>query len=62
MAGDNLFKGKANCNSCHLDGRQTPVTPSQTDTGAPANTRPLFTCFGYAILSLPLNPQYRVAL
>ena len=60
MAGYNLFRGKANCNSCHLDGRSTTLTPGQTDTGAPANTRPLFTCFGYANLGLPLNP--RVAL
>ena len=27
MAGYNLFKGKANCNSCHLDGRSTAPTP-----------------------------------
>lgn len=60
MAGYNLFKGKGNCNSCHLDGRSTTLAPGQTDTGAAANTRPLFTCFGYANLGLPLNP--RVAL
>ena len=60
MAGYNLFKGKANCNSCHLDGRSTTLTPGQTDTGAAAATKPLFTCFGYANLGLPLNP--RVAL
>ena len=47
-AGYDLFRGKANCNSCHLDGRSTTLTPGQTDTGAAANTRPLFTCFGYA--------------
>ena len=60
MAGYNLFKGKANCNSCHLDGRSTTLAPGHTDTGAAANSRPLFTCFGYANLGLPLNP--RVAL
>jgi cytochrome c peroxidase len=60
MAGYNLFKGKGNCNSCHLDGRSTALTSGQTDTGAAADTRPLFTCFGYANLGLPLNP--RVAL
>jgi len=59
-AGYNLFKGKANCNSCHLDGRSTALTPGQTDTGAAANTRPLFTCFGYANLGLPLNPRVAV--
>jgi cytochrome c peroxidase len=60
MAGYNLFRGKANCNSCHLDGRSTapsPTAPSSTDTGTAASTRPLFTCFGYANLGLPLNPR-----
>jgi cytochrome c peroxidase len=65
MAGYNLFKGKANCNSCHLDGRSTAPTPpppegtalNSTDTGAAASVRPLFTCFGYANEGLPLNPK-----
>jgi cytochrome c peroxidase len=55
MAGYNLFKGKANCNSCHLDGRSTTLTSGQTDTGTAADARPLFTCFGYANLGLPVN-------
>jgi cytochrome c peroxidase len=55
-AGYELFKGKANCNSCHLDGRGTTLTPGQTDTSATAATTPLFTCFGSANLGLPLNP------
>ena len=65
MAGYKLFRGKANCNSCHLDGRSTAPTPpppqgtkpNSEDTGAVANTRPLFTCFGSANLGLPLNPR-----
>src|SRR5882724_7185535 len=65
MAGYNLFRGKANCNSCHLDGRSTAPTPpppqgnapNSTDTGAAASTAPLFTCFGSANLGLPLNPR-----
>jgi cytochrome c peroxidase len=57
MAGYNLFKGKGNCNSCHLDGRSTTLTSNQTDTGAAAATTPLFTCFGSANLGLPLNPR-----
>jgi len=65
LAGYNLFKGKANCNSCHLDGRSTAPTPpppqgsapNSEDTGAVANVRPLFTCFGSANLGLPLNPR-----
>ena len=65
MAGYNLFRGKGNCNSCHLDGRSTAPTPpppqgtapNSEDTGAAANTRPVFTCFGYANLGLPKNPR-----
>jgi cytochrome c peroxidase len=60
MAGYKLFDGKGNCNSCHLDGATTTLSPGETDTGKTANTRPLFTCFGYANLGLPLNP--RIAL
>jgi cytochrome c peroxidase len=57
MAGYNLFKGKGNCNSCHLDGRSTTLASSQTDTGTAASTTPLFTCFGSSNLGLPLNPR-----
>jgi len=57
MAGYNLFRGKANCNSCHLDGRSTSLSAGQTDTGAAADTTPVFTCFGYANIGLPLNPS-----
>jgi cytochrome c peroxidase len=64
-AGRALFNGRGNCNSCHLDGRSTAPTPpppngtlpNSTDTGAEAATEPLFTCFGYANLGLPLNPR-----
>src|SRR5205823_11440635 len=41
MAGYDLFRGKGNCNSCHLDGRSTPLMPGQTDTGTAADTKPL---------------------
>src|SRR5207248_3458730 len=47
---------KGNCNSCHLDGQRTQLTGG-TQTGNIADTRPLFTCFGYANLGLPLNPR-----
>jgi cytochrome c peroxidase len=67
-AGYDLFRGKGNCNSCHLDGRSTAPTPpppegtapNGRDTGAAASVNPLFTCFGSSNLGLPLNP--RVAL
>jgi cytochrome c peroxidase len=63
MAGYNLFRGKANCNSCHLDGRSTAPTPpppqgsapNSVDTGAAANVTPVFTCFGFSNLGLPAN-------
>src|SRR5712691_2928679 len=60
MAGYNLFKGKGNCNSCHLDGRSTapaPTAPTSEDTGVAALVTPLFTCFGSANEGLPLNPR-----
>lgn len=63
QAGYNLFRGKGNCNSCHLDGRSTapsPTEPSAEDTGTAADTAPLFTCWGLANLGLPKNP--RIAL
>jgi len=63
LAGYKLFNGKANCNSCHLDGRSTAPAPPANgqpgggeDTGATADTKPLFTCFGSANLGLPKNP------
>src|SRR2546421_1852418 len=57
MAGYNLFRGKANCNSCHTDGRGTTLTPGQTDNSNIAVFNPLFTCFGSANEGLPLNPR-----
>src|ERR1700723_3659770 len=39
MAGYNLFKGKGNCNSCHVDGRGT-VKPGETDTSTIATANP----------------------
>jgi cytochrome c peroxidase len=57
MAGFKLFNGKGNCNSCHVDGRSTTLTPGQTDTGNTASVQPLFTCHGFANEGLPLNPR-----
>jgi cytochrome c peroxidase len=60
QAGYELFRGKGNCNSCHLDGRSTApsaTTTSGEDTGTAADTAPLFTCFGSANLGLPKNPR-----
>jgi cytochrome c peroxidase len=57
QAGYNLFRGKANCNSCHLDGRGTALSAGQTDNSTVAQTNPMFTCFGSSNLGLPLNPR-----
>jgi cytochrome c peroxidase len=57
QAGFQLFNGKGNCNSCHLDGRGTTLTAGQTDTSTTAEVNPLFTCFGSSNLGLPLNPR-----
>jgi cytochrome c peroxidase len=56
-AGFNLFNGKGNCNSCHLDGRGTALMPGQADTSTAADVMPLFTCFGSANEGLPFNPR-----
>jgi len=56
-AGYNLFRGKANCNSCHLDGRGTTLTTATFDNSKAAQVNPLFTCFGSANEGLPLNPR-----
>jgi cytochrome c peroxidase len=57
QAGYDLFRGKANCNSCHLDGRGTALTAGQRDNSMAAQVDPLFTCFGSANEGLPLNPR-----
>ena len=57
MAGYQLFNGKGNCNSCHVDGRSTTLTSGEVDTGATASVQPLFTCHGFANEGLPLNPR-----
>ena len=55
LAGYNLFRGKANCNSCHLDGRSNTQKPGEIDTGAATNAAPLFTDFTYNNIGLPRN-------
>jgi cytochrome c peroxidase len=57
MAGYKLFRGKGNCNSCHLDGASTLLADGTADTGAAADAAPLFTDFTYANIGLPLNPR-----
>jgi cytochrome c peroxidase len=56
MSGYNLFRGKGNCNSCHVDGRSTTLTPGQTDDGKAAGVAPKFTHTTSSNLGLPKNP------
>jgi cytochrome c peroxidase len=51
--GYDLFRGKAMCNTCHLDGRSNIATG--TDTGMATNVAPMFTDFTYNNLGLPRN-------
>jgi cytochrome c peroxidase len=61
MAGMELFNGKGNCNSCHVDGRGTTSTVLSPgfnpDHSKAADVTPKFTCFGSANEGLPLNPR-----
>jgi cytochrome c peroxidase len=50
--GYELFRGKANCNSCHLDGTATSRAQS---VATPADVRPMFTDFTYNNIGLPKN-------
>jgi cytochrome c peroxidase len=53
--GYDLFRGKANCNTCHLDGRSNTQAAGEADNGMATNAAPLFTDFTYNNLGLPRN-------
>jgi cytochrome c peroxidase len=53
--GYDLFRGKANCNSCHLDGRSNTQAAGEVDNGMATNVAPLFTDFTYNNIGLPMN-------
>ncbi len=61
QAGWNLFRGKALCNTCHLDGTATrnkgqpPLGPNLITPGMATDRAPLFTDFTSANLGLPKN-------
>ena len=55
MSGYNLFRGKANCNTCHLDGRSNTQAAGETDNGMATNAAPMFTDFTYNNIGLPMN-------
>jgi cytochrome c peroxidase len=51
--GYDLFRGKAQCNTCHSGGRSNTATGA--DTGMATNVAPMFTDFTYNNLGLPRN-------
>jgi cytochrome c peroxidase len=53
MAGRELFRGKALCNTCHLDGTENGTQPGTGATAA--SVAPLFTDFTSSNLGLPRN-------
>jgi cytochrome c peroxidase len=62
LAGWKLFRGKAKCNTCHLDGaentfQQYSSGTSTTATGNASSVAPLFTDFTSSDLGLPRNPS-----
>jgi cytochrome c peroxidase len=54
LAGWNLFRGKAQCNTCHLDGTENITTGKITPADA-ADVAPLVTDFTSANLGTPQN-------
>jgi cytochrome c peroxidase len=54
LAGWNLFRGKAKCNTCHLDGTENITTGKITPADA-ADVAPLFTDFTSANIGTPQN-------
>lgn len=54
--GYDLFRGKAGCNTCHLDGRAS-TQMGGIDTGQAASLQPLFTDTTYNNLGLPKNVE-----
>jgi cytochrome c peroxidase len=54
LAGWNLFRGKAKCNTCHLDGTENITTGKITPADA-ADVAPLFTDFTSSNLGIPQN-------
>ena len=59
LAGWNLFRGKAMCNTCHLDGTQNTAKQPNAAPVAPADAAsvaPLFTDFTSNNIGIPGNP------
>jgi cytochrome c peroxidase len=55
LAGWNLFRGKAKCNTCHLDGTENITTAGAITPADAADVAPLFTDFTSANIGTPQN-------
>lgn len=55
QAGYSLFRGRGQCNTCHLDG--TENSPTSITAAKATSVAPLFTDFTSANLGLPRNPH-----
>jgi cytochrome c peroxidase len=57
LAGWNLFRGQAKCNTCHLDGTENSAANSRPiPLGNAASVAPLFTDFTSNNIGIPRNP------
>jgi cytochrome c peroxidase len=56
LAGWNLFRGRAKCNTCHLDGAENTDNARPIKPGDAASVAPLFTDFTSNNIGLPRNP------
>jgi cytochrome c peroxidase len=59
LAGWTLFRGKAMCNTCHLDGTESAAkqkNPAATSPASAASVAPLFTDFTSNNIGIPANP------
>jgi cytochrome c peroxidase len=54
LAGWNLFRGKAKCNTCHLDGTEN-ITKGKITPADATDLAPLFTDFTSSNLGIPQN-------
>jgi cytochrome c peroxidase len=55
LAGWNLFRGKAKCNTCHLDGTENITSGKKITPADAADVAPLFTDFTSSNLGVPQN-------
>jgi cytochrome c peroxidase len=60
LAGWALFRGKARCNTCHVDGTSSAGTDARITPGDAADAAPLFTDFTATNIGVPRNRGLRI--